>query len=220
MSDMVTLEGLHKGLQDLSGHVLTLAKDYYKADVDGPMGIDDEEDISDIMPTEDKMPPMDYKADDMMPYEEEEEDHYMARMRKAFRVAKGFADSADDASSEEDAKFGDKDSDIGGNEPSPQGEQGGDKEDETFGPGGMAYSAMLKAANKQIGQLGKVVAEMQANKPQVIAKGVVPGQGVDPRRGGQPVKMTRELEEQVKGLTFKEINRMRTAVGDLNQHVF
>ncbi|KKN86851.1 hypothetical protein LCGC14_0264100 [marine sediment metagenome] len=212
----ITLETVHDSLRQLTGHVLNMAKDVYK-EADYPEDMPrEEEDLPDI---EKNGPNSDMDAingnDDMMPYDNEDEDMYLARMRKSFRTKKGYADAAEQASSEEDSKWDEKDTAIEGNEPSPAGDQAGDKDEETFGPGGMSYSAMLK----QIAKLSKVVEGLSGS--QVIAKGVVPASGGETRipNGAQP-QLTREMQEAAKGKSFKELNRFRTQVGDLSDRIF
>ena len=213
----ITLETVHDSLRQLTGHVLNMAKDVYK-EADYPEGMPrEEEDKPDIEKMPDEFGNNDdaINGDDMMPYDNEDEDMYLARMRKSFRTKKGYADAAEQASSEEDSKWDEKDTAIEGNEPSPAGDQAGDKDEETFGSGGMSYSAMLK----QIAKLSKVVEGLSGS--QVIAKGVVPASGGETRipNGAQP-QLTREMQEAAKGKSFKELNRFRTQVGDLSDRIF
>lgn len=134
------------------------------------------------------------------------------------RIAKGFDDTAEtipEGKDSEEGKFGVKDTDdVEGNEDSPAGEgnvmdpHGGDmgeadREEETFGPGGMAYSAMQK-----------LEARMAAvEKGKVVAKAIVPA---NPDRGNAgSVELTREMETEVKSRSWKDINRFRESVGDI-----
>ncbi len=226
-------------IKNLAKHMLTIAKAVYDEN-----GYSDEEDLGDILPdegapVEDPIDKGMYKnegegyednGDDMMPYDNEDEDAYMMRAMKKFKaVRKGFADTGTVASNEEDAKFDEKDSNVEGNEASPAGDQGGEREDETFGPGGMSYGASgsagtksvasdLKALNGMVTKLAGVV-----GKGKVIAKSNVPGvsKGAGARNGNlENGSVTREMQEAAKGRSFKELNALRTQVGDLPAQLF
>ena len=219
MGSEITAAQVQKNLSELVGIVKGLAKEFYSEE-------EETEEKDPMAPNKDAAMYKNDEYDDgegMMPYDDESEDMYMARMRKGFRAKKGFADAAEEASSEEDSKWDEKDSKIDGNEAQPAGDQTGNEDDETFGPGGMAYSAMLK----QIADIGKVVngiAQKAGAEQIVLAKGIVPGQGaVDPRGGpgqGGGVTVTREMQEQAKGRSYRDLNRLREEVGDLPRNIF
>lgn len=132
-------------------------------------------------------------------------------MRKVGRQAKkGYAAAAQTKRDEHDAPFGDKDSDLKGNEPQPRGAQGGEREDETFGPGGMAYRKMRKDLNSVMTSLKDVAGGV------VVAKAIAPsGAANQTPESGEVTQVTREMQEQVKGMTFKQICKFREDIGDL-----
>jgi hypothetical protein len=170
----------------------------------------------DGMPMDDDVP-MD---DDMMSYDEEDDDFMMAmKLLRAVRgTKKGYAAAAKVKADEEDSPFGDKDSTVSGNETQPAGDQGGDREEETFGPGGMAYRAMLKGFNVSPEQADAIVKARGGDHDpgQEIAKALIPEGSQDPRAGKEGVGvLTREMQEAVKVRSFRDINRLRMDIGDL-----
>lgn len=212
---------LRKDLGELANHVMTIAKAVYSKE---GMAFEDEEDIADIAPVEDKgmyadkageygEDPMD---DNMMPYDEEDEDAYMERARNMYRMRKGYAGTAQSASDEEDAKFDEKDSDIKGNEASPAGEQGGNREDESFGPGGMAYKSIKADISKLTNTVNKLA---QAVGGEVVASSVVPGVTDRNKVDKAQPTLTREMQEQAKQRSFRDLNRLREEVGDLPRNL-
>ena len=213
MAPEITPVQLQKSLAELAGYVKGLAKEIYKDDFPeegegNGNGYDD-------------MAGDGVDENGQMPYDDESEEMYMARMLKGFKAKKGFADAAEEASSEEDSKWDEKDAKIEGNEPSPAGDQAGTEEDETFGPGGMSYSAMLKS----IGDISKVVegiAQKVNGEQVVLSKGIVPGSGPDNRYGAQNQGgvVTREMQVEAKSRSWKDLNRLRMDVGDLPRNVF
>ena len=104
--------------------------------------------------------PMGMPGEEEMPYDEDEMAmayYKAAKMTKALR-SKGFGHAAQAKTDEHDAPFGDKDSTLEGNEKSPAGDQGGDREDESFGTGGNALRANANGVYKmrrEIAQLNK-----------------------------------------------------------------
>ncbi len=145
---------------------------------------------------------------------------YKQQIKRAYRrgLVKGYADAAQENADEHDAPFGEKDTDLGGgNEATNQaaGEQGGDSDDETFGPGGVAFRAMkkemadLKAILSRIDG-GQVIAKADAPAIGRIAKGQV-------RDDGQTPTVTRDMQEQAKNLSYRDLNRIREDMGDIPQ---
>ena len=143
-------------------------------------------------------------------------------MKKAAQKAyvkglkKGYADAAQENADEHDAPFGEKDGDLDGNEAQPAGDMNGDREDETFGPGGMAYSAMLKQLNTLTATVQKLQSE--GGEGQVIAQVDVPTIGRISKgtpSDTNPQMLTRDMQEQAKGLTYLQLNRIREEMGDL-----
>lgn len=240
------LEQTNAHLLKLTGHVSDLAQAFYNKDFGASDDFGDEAEET-VLPTEDlgmdKMGEDDPlgmgsdgsdSEDDMMPYDDESEDIYMSRMKSVFRatnkakgVRKGFDNSATSASDEEDAKFGEADSNVPGNEPQPSGDNDGDSENESFGPGGEASRPAGAASGtykgnsiSRIAQLEKQVAELSGG--QVIAKAIVPGAtGSDARNpNGNTGQFTREMQEEAKGRSFRDLNRLREEVGDLPKNLF
>ncbi len=140
--------------------------------------------------------------------------------RRFAKLKKGFDDVAEVKADEHDAPFGDKDGDVPGNEPQPAGDQGGDREDESFGPGGEASRSYAqgtyKQLSRQVAKLTKQVAE--ATQGKVIAKSLVPPIPGDNARQDSSQGVTREVQEQVKGMSYKAINKFREDIGDLPRH--
>ncbi len=169
--------------------------------------------------------PMGMPGEEEMPYDEDEMAMaYMksARMIKSMRARKGFAHEAEAKTDEHDAPFGDKDSTLDGNENSPAGDQGGEREDESFGPGGNSLRANANGVykmRKEIARLTKQVQDM-ASDGQVISKAIVPARPAGPAEQAQEgqVQLTRDMQEQVKGRSYREINKFRESVGDLPKH--
>ena len=126
-------------------------------------------------------------------------------------VKKGYAGRAKPTADEEDAPFGEQQDNVEGNEESPAGEMGGDREDETFN---MKFSALkdeIKALRKALTDSGITV-----------AKAVVPHPGAVTRKralaGEGEGVITRDTQEQVKKRSFRDINRLREDMGDLPRH--
>lgn len=173
--------------------------------VEDDMGYGEDEEVPpmDVDPAEDQMA-MAYKQ--------------LVKAQKRFnRIKKGFDDVADVKSDEHDAPFDEKDGSVEGNEPQPAGDQGGDREDESFGPGGEASRAYGGGTYKQLmTQISKLTKQVEGiSNGTVIAKAVVPALG-DTTVPGQVV--TREVQEQVKNMPYKQINRFREEIGDLPKH--
>jgi hypothetical protein len=131
----------------------------------------------------------------------------------------GFAHAARVRTDEHDAPWNEKDSNTPGNEPAPAGKQGGNREDETFGPGGNALrdsaNGVYKAMTTQMLALSKRLDAFSGGGT-VIAKELVPTLVTGERAGdaGNPV-MTRDMEAAFKSLPWKEMNKFRIQVGDL-----
>ncbi len=162
--------------------------------------------------------------EDEMPYDEDEMAmaYYKAAKMTKSRMRKGFRNAAQVKSDEHDAPFGDKDSSVEGNEPQPAGDQGGTPEDETFGPGGTAHRAYAqgtyKALAKQVATLTKQL-EALSSEGQVIAKAVVPAVTANGSREQEgQVILTRDMQEQAKKQSYKQLNALREEVGDLPRH--
>lgn len=234
---VLTLESLSKDVRELAGYMGVIAKEVLKKDgdyddeypemdkmpVEGPEGAsEDEEDYVDTVPIEDALPTGDGMEEDD---EYDEDEMMMARKATKAKVKrskaktrrqtqKGYAGEADVNTDEHDSPFGEKDADLDGNEDSPAGEQGGDSEDETFGPGGMAYSKAI------LSELKKLTRQMSGqDEGQVISKASVPsGSG---RQRNQPEGIiTREQQEEAKKRSFRDLNRLREQTGDLQRNLF
>ncbi len=219
------IQEVSKAVQNLATHVLTLAKRVYAKDDDQMpyMEDDDDEKKSKMSKTHDG------DDDDYMDSHEEmktkkrskmgdhDDDDYMDDDMKAKKSkrSKGFADSAEDAKDEEDNKFGDApDSDVDGNEPM-------DPKVKTFDDAGREDETLGKMV-KQIADLSAMVEKMSGSGAQTIVKSMVPGGGErhDGREGGDGMVVTREMQEQAKGRTYQELNRLRENLGDLPRHGF
>ncbi len=161
---------------------------------------------------------------DLMPEEDEFNDFQAAykaikamdkqKVKKNRAQKKGYAGVSQTKRDEHDAPFGDKDSDLKGNESQPAGSQGGEREDETFGPGGMAYRKMRKDLNTAM----TAVKELSGGV--TVAKAITPG--VPSQTDGEvtsPGHFTRDMQMQVKGMSFRQICKMREDVGDLPSHL-
>ncbi len=167
--------------------------------------------------------PMGMPGEEEMPYDEDEMAmayYKAAKMTKGRRLGKGFAHAAQAKNDEHDAPFGDKDSTLEGNEKSPAGDQGGEREDESFGPGGNSLRANANGVYKmrqEIASLNKRL-ESLTGEGVVVSKAVVPARpAADGEQLGQ-VTLTREMQEQTKAMSYKAINKLREQVGDLPAH--
>ena len=175
-------------------------------------------------------------GDELMPYAMDDEDEELMTSYKAFvrehgraglrKVLKGYADVAQDRATEEDTPFGEKDADLDGNEPQSAGDQGGQRDDETFGVGGLAPRDLSGVdATKMIAKLQARIQKLErANEPAglaVAARAQVPGTGstATAGRGGSQVTLTRDLQAKAKGLSYRQINKMREDVGDLPRFI-
>ena len=141
-------------------------------------------------------------------------------------MAKGYANTAQHTTDEEDAPFGEQQSNIKGNEPSPAGEMGGGREDETFnaafsGTAFAGYMNEIRALRKDL-QSGNRINKSRGQRRQQgpVVGAVVPGLGnINKGRDGQVV-MTAELEKAAKERSWKELNQLREVVGDLPRNAF
>ncbi len=96
--------------------------------------------------------------------------------------------------------------------------------EETFGPGGLAYQAMLK----QMGISGKQakawieVHNFGDGQGQVVATADIPAGGTNLRKeaGAGNQIVTREMQEEAKKRSWKELNRFRMDIGDLPRTLF
>lgn len=220
---------LEDAMTELSGHVLTLAKQVYKVEVpDDDMYEEDEE----------KAFPEDMEEDAGVKTDEVVEKKHTRRYKGAKPTAKvskkvaakdgddedseeekqkylesqkkGFADSAKDASDEEDAPFDERQSNIEGNEPQPSGDMGGDRGDETFGK-------MLTVMGEVRDLLKDAKGETKIDKsvsPEIPGAGSRAEASRKEEGGQTPNKI--ELEKQLKDRSWKEINRFRIEVGELS----
>lgn len=230
----VTLESLSKQLQDsnerqaiMTKHMVTLAERVYKHG-DGmgeePMmpgaGGGQEEmypmDSHDEMPQAPMQPEMPGAGGPGMPgapmdpaggYDENNygrKGYRMSREVYKFLQEKGFTGDYETAADEEGGKWDEKDSDVRGLEAQPAGQQGGEREDETFGPGGMSYQ---KSLEKRLRELEQGV---------TIAKAEVPAGGfpVDKAKiGGQSESVTREQQMQAVKTPWSELCKFAEANG-------
>ena len=204
------LRTIEKSISELAGHVLAIAKRVYAKD-EGMMPYDDEDADTDYTYPEDEMKSKMKKADEDDKDKKDDKPDFL----KSRATRKGYDDSAEVASDEEDAKFGDPaQGDVPANEPSPAGEGAGDapftgnREDETFN---------VHAMQKAIADLQKAVGGSPA---QTIVNSKVPASG-QVNKGRQPGAgeiVTREMQEAAKGRSYKELNRLREEIGDLPKH--
>ncbi len=238
---MDELKQVQEDIREIAGYVQTLAKavlrkeehDDAEAIVDDELekdfGMDDDFGGDDVLADD---PMDDFGGDDDNEYMDmmEEPDgadwgtgdfeaaYKAIKMLQKRQAKKGYAASAKTKVDEHDAPFGEKDSDTGkGNEAIPAGTQGGDRGDETFGPGGMAYSAMKKQLSETNTLLRKVAAAQDGG--QIIAKAVSPSGSGNQREEQDSNLLTREMQEDYKKLTFKQINAHREEVGDLPRNL-
>ena len=147
----------------------------------------------------------------------ESDSHQSAKVK----TNKGFADSAEDRKDEEDASFGEAAGvdEKTGNEPLDPAKNpksapfADDRNDETFN---------VNAMMKQITKLASMVEKMEGSGAQTIVKSMVPGNGDrhDGREVGSGMVVTRDMQEQAKGRTYQELNRLREEMGDLPRHGF
>jgi hypothetical protein len=223
------LETLQNDVKTLAGCMQTLAKAILVKDFPGmeeeapaPLpGMGPEGAAADCPPA-DGAPPMPGKPP--MPGPGNPADDELAMAFKTLEAAMrsysmGFAHAARVRTDEHDAPWNEKDSNTPGNEPAPAGKQGGNREDETFGPGGNALrdsaNGVYKAMTTQMLALSKRLDAFNGGGT-VIAKELVPALVTGERAGdtGSPV-MTRDMEAQFRSLPWKEINKFRLQVGDL-----
>ena len=125
----------------------------------------------------------------------------------AKQLRRGYNDVAAETANEEDSPFDEQQDSIEGNEPSPAGEMAGEREDETFN------------ANFMVKRLNNIEKTLVDNG--MLVKAMVPGVPIGTRgRNDQAQTMGRDLEIQVKSRSFKELNELRTQMGDLPRTLF
>jgi len=218
---------LRADIAALTNHMLTLANRVYKHD---PMMGEEEMPYDDMggmgggeMPMDPAMPPVDPAMPPMDPamgangvpgmpeevYPDEDMDkrggrHGYARSKQV--RAKGYAGAHETAANEEGGKWDVKDDNVKGNEPQPAGDQGGDREDETFGVGGTAYSKMLE----------KRIADLESGV--TIAKAQIPGNQVDKANimGEGSQAITRDMQMQAVKSSWHELGRFAVETGYLS----
>ncbi len=208
----------------LTNHMLTLANRVYKHDP--MMGPEEEMPYDDMggmgggdMPMDPAMGagemPMDPAMGDpamggapAMPEEVYPDEDKMGRHGYARSQArlKGYAGNHETAANEEGGKWDVKDDSVKGNEPQPAGDQGGDREDETFGVGGTAYSKMLE----------KRIADLESGV--TIAKAQIPGNQVDKANimGEGSQAITRDMQMQAVKSSWHELGRFAVETGYLS----
>lgn len=164
-------------------------------------------------------------GEEEMPYDEDEMAmaYYKARRMQKLRVQKGWRHAAKNTA-EHDGPFSEKDSTVEGNETQPAGDQGGDREDESFGVGGQSSRAYAggsyKALATTVQALKKQIGDLTANG-QVISKALVPPVTAhNPQDAGPDgqILLTREMQEQAKNQSYRQLNKLRIEVGDLPTH--
>ena len=145
--------------------------------------------------------------EDVYPDEDKMGRHGYARSKQGWIRAKGYAGNHETAANEEGGKWDVKDDNVKGNEPQPAGDQGGDREDETFGVGGMAYSKLMKRLD-----------DLEENAGVTIAKAQIPGNQVDKANimGEGAQAITREMQMQAVKSTWKELGKFAVETGYLS----
>ena len=137
------------------------------------------------------------------------------------QAQKGYNDTAKVRADEEDAPFDEgPDGDIDGNEPQPAGDMGGDRTDETFNAKFSTMESEIANLNKTVTTLAKALEEGNLVKTDApfperpnINKGREDGVG-------EGEVITREMQEQFKGQTWRDINAFRTHIGELPKNIF
>lgn len=177
--------------------------------------LEDDGALEDVMPGEGDLEMGDEEDEDLYPTGDLEMMRKEAiAKRKAYnkrRVAKGFSNVAQRTANEEDSPFGEQQDDLAGNAASPAGEQGGGREDETFNA--KFARDILKSLRPMI---RKEVAAATGRKV-TKARAITPPMGAI-RKGREQSNegvVTRDVEEQVKSRSFREINQLREQMGDL-----
>ena len=130
---------------------------------------------------------------------------------------KGYANTAQQTANEEDAPFGEQQNNVRGNEPSPAGEMGGGREDETFNVSFASYLADMRFITAELQKSGgrrtQPVQGLQTTQSPV--PGLAP---ISKGRGGTEFVMTPEMEVQVKSRSYRQINALREQTGNLPRH--
>ncbi len=234
------IQEVQKSVADLAGHVMTIAKRVYAKDdkdydddempyMDDDkksksrrMKMDEDDDDKDYMDKHKKSKSRRMKMD-----EDEDDEEYMDKHKKSKSrsTRKGYDDAAEDRKDEEDASFGETpDSDSKGNEAldpedAPKSPPfSGDREDETFN-----VNAMVKSMTELTEAINKMGATTESDDgSQTLVKSMVPegtarGNGRD---AGEGELVTRDMQKEAIGRTYKDLNRLREEVGDLPRNGF
>ena len=138
-----------------------------------------------------------------------------AALRKKSRMSKGYANRALRTADEEDAPFDEQQDDVVGNEPSPAGRMGGTREDETFNVNFSKLIGEVRGLRRDIrkGKLSKARGPVPA--PGTIRKGRTVQTATD-----NGMRITRDMESQIKSRSFRELNQLREEMGLLNRNAF
>ena len=225
-----TVRDLQKTTQELAGYVLSIAKHVYGKNGGAPYDEDEElpseEGALEGLPPEAEVIDEDEELD-AMPVMRSKARAGSRRLkaRGTARRSKGYANSAKDAASEEDAPFDEgPDADIKGNEEiDPAGAVkdplfgAGDRADETFN-----VRAAVQGIQAQLDSLVKALNAQPAPGARTIVKAVVPAIAAKAkgREAGAGEVLTREMQEQAKKASFTQLNRLREQVGDLPRFGF
>jgi hypothetical protein len=197
----ITKHGMYKDEAPVPPQMPGMEDDMGYGDEDAGLGMEDEDPMGD--PMGDPAMPMDQDEELNMAYKS-----LKLAQAKIARIKKGYAASAKVNADEHDAPFEDKDSGMSGNEASPAGDQGGAREDETFGK--PSYKMLAK-------QVARLTNQVNAMNGTVIAKAVVPAVPAKDATATNAT-ITRDVQEQAKSLSYKQLNKFREEVGDLPRH--
>ena len=147
-------------------------------------------------------------ADDLMNQIDKMSAQLRIAKRNLNRMQKGYNDVSMERADEEDSPFDEQQDSLDGNEPSPAGEQGGDREDETFN---MQFQSLQKEISKLKTQLNK----KNIAKTQVITPGI---SNINKSDSGKGPVIDRDLETEIKKRSYREINALREDLGMLPKH--
>ena len=204
------LDIISKSVTDLANVVLDVVNRVYKEGHE--YGEEEEYEFNEVEKTEDLdgiHDPLKEDTEKMTPEEDVLAEEILEDEVEMSRK-KGFNNTARKRANEEDAPFGEQQDSIKGNEPSPAGEIGGSREDETF-------NAKFSCALKDIEDL----------KSAKFAKAgaIVPGIG-NVRKGREAGSdstgrmNTVELQKAAKDMTYKQLNEFRMQQGLLPRNLF
>lgn len=132
-------------------------------------------------------------------------------MMKASRN-KGYANVAQQRVDEEDSPFDEQQDNAEGNEPSPAGKMGGNRDDETFNVSFSALMSEISSLKKAVESSGITVAKSVVPSPRSGTRGRTSGPA-------EPI-MDREMQSEVKSRSYREINQLREQIGELPRHAF